>query len=235
MTFVSLVLYQVIVLILYFYLFFSFVEDNVSCETIVDLCLIIDSSGSIRDNSPPDGSDNWTTQLNFLSNLIGDFVIGPKKTRVAAVVFSEEVRLVFPLNRYENVDDIRNAIENIPYLGQTTNTPEALLQSRMQCFSPQNGDRPAIINLAITVTDGVPYPPSRRGPAIEAAKALRDSGVKMIAVGVTDVIDQDFLRELSSTPQIEGLNYFTATDFKALEEIRQNVVDRSCEALEIGM
>ena len=61
----------------------------------VDICLVIDSSGSIRDNNPPDGSDNWTTQLKFLSNLVGDFRVGLDATRVEAVVFSGGARLVF--------------------------------------------------------------------------------------------------------------------------------------------
>lgn len=48
-----------------------------ACETKVDVCLIIDSSGSIRDNNPADRSyDNWQLLLDFLSTLVGAFTIG---------------------------------------------------------------------------------------------------------------------------------------------------------------
>ena len=120
-------------------------------------------------------------------------------------------------------------------MGQTTNTPEALIQTRLQCFNAATGDRPDIVNLAIIVTDGLPYPENRREPAIREADALRNTGVTMVAIGVTDVIDEAFLKEMSSPPQIENQNYFTAADFGALSQIAANVVEGTCEAVVEGM
>ena len=38
---------------------------------VIDICFVIDSSGSIRDNNPPDGSyDNCDLLLGFISNVI---------------------------------------------------------------------------------------------------------------------------------------------------------------------
>ena len=54
----------------------------------------------------------------------------------------------------------------------------------------------------------------------------------LISVGITDLIDKDLLRELSSSPQQEGVNYFTAADFSALDEIRQTVVSQTCGVLD---
>ncbi len=205
------------------------------CETEVDLCFIIDSSGSIRDNNPSDGSfDNWDLQLDFLSRLVGSFTIGPDATRVGAVIFSEDTRLVFALNTYTTAEEVQQAIKNLAYMGQTTNTPQALIETRMQCFSPARGDRPDVQNLAIIVTDGLPFPPERRQPAISEAGALRATGATMIAIGVTDVIDADFLKEMSSPPQIEGQNYFTASDFNALRAITKTVVEGTCRAVVEG-
>ncbi len=197
----------------------------------MDLCLIIDSSGSIRDNNPKDGShDNWILQLEFLSTLVGAFSIGLDATRVGAVVFSEQVILEFALDAYDNANDIKNAIESIRYLGQTTNTPAALIETRRNCFGG-SGDRSNVDNLAIMITDGLPFPSTRRGPAIEEAKLLRDSGVTMISIGVTDVIDPEFLKEMSSPPQKEDQNYFLAASFSALTEIAKTVVEGTCEVL----
>ncbi len=53
------------------------------CASKVDLCFIIDSSGSIRDNNPSDGSyDNWLLQLEFLTSIVRAFTIGPDDTQV---------------------------------------------------------------------------------------------------------------------------------------------------------
>ena len=199
----------------------------------MDLCFIIDSSGSIRDNNPSDGSfDNWTLQLEFLSLLVDLFTIGADATRVGAVVFSEQVSLVFALNTYTDSQSVKNAILGLGYLGQTTNTPEAFRVTREQCFNPGNGDRPNVQNLAIFISDGVPFPANRRDPAIREAEALKNAGVLLIPIGVTDVIDREFLRLISSPPQIEDQNWFVAADFTALGQIRRAVGEGTCEVIE---
>ena len=199
----------------------------------MDLCLVIDSSGSIRDNNPPGGSpDNYDLQLEFLGNLVRAFSIGPDATRVGALIFSEQVILEFTLSQYDNAEAIINAILASPYLGQTTNTPEALRVTRTQCFNPANGDRPNVPNLAIVVTDGVPYPDDRRTPALNEARALRDTGAVVISIGITNAIDEDFLKGMSSAPQVLGQNYFTATNFDVLNEIRKTVVQGTCQTIQ---
>ena len=204
-----------------------------TCQSRVDLCLVIDSSGSIRDNNPPGGQpDNYDLQLEFLANLVRAFSIGQDATRVCGLIFSEQIILEFTLDQYNSADDIVAAILASPYLGQTTNTPEALRQCRLQCFNVATGDRPNVPNLAIVVTDGVPFPPERRQPALDEAMALKDTGALVIPIGITDAVDVEFLREMSSPPQLEGQNFFTATDFDALNEIRRTVVEGTCETIE---
>ena len=169
------------------------------CHAKVDLCLIIDSSGSIRDNNPSSGNnDNYALQLDFLANVVASFPIGPDNTRVAAIVFSEQVVLEFPLNRYNSLSEVREAIRNVPYLGQTTNTPEAFRQADLQCFSAVNGDRDDADNVIIIVTDGVPFPTTEREPALREARRLMNKGIEISAVGITESVDENFLRGISS-------------------------------------
>ena len=147
-------------------------------------------------------------------------------------MFSEQVSLVFALNTYDTAEDITQAILAIQYLGQTTNTPEALRITRTECFNINNGDRPNVPNLAVIVTDGQPFPQNRRTPALDEGRLLKDSGVTTILIGITDNIDVEFLRELSSRPQLEGQNFFTATDFAVLNTIQRTVVQGTCTTLE---
>ena len=193
----------------------------------------MDSSGSIRDNNPPGGSpDNWELQLEFLSRLIDLFTIGPDATKVGAVVFSEQVNLAFSLDTYTDAQSVKEALLRLPYLGQRTNTPEGLRVTREQCFNQENGDRPGVLNLAIFISDGVPHPADRRDPAIREAEALKNTGASVVAIGVTNIIDADLLKRISSRPQIEGQNYFTATDFAALPEIRKSVGEGTCAVVQ---
>ena len=217
-------------LIFWFYYLFS-APPPPTCDVQVDLCFIIDSSGSIRDNNPPGGQpDNWQLQLDFLSNLVDLFTIGTDATKVGAVVFSERVNLAFSLDTYTDAQSIKDAILGLAYLGQTTNTPEGLKVTREQCFNQGNGDRPNVQNLAIFISDGVPFPANRKDPAIREAEALK--GVSnVIAIGVTNVIDRDLLRTISSSPQEENRNWFLAVDFSELDVIRRSVGEGTCEVV----
>ena len=48
------------------------------CSEKLDLVLVIDASGSIRDNNPADGSfDNWGLMKDFLRSLLETFTVGP--------------------------------------------------------------------------------------------------------------------------------------------------------------
>ena len=176
--------------------------------------------------------DNWQLQLDFLSNLVDLFTIGPDATKVGAVVFSESVDLAFTLDTYTDAQSVKNAINGLAYLGETTNTPEGLKVTREQCFNQLNGDRIGVLNLAIFISDGVPWPSYRRNPALQEAEALKSSGASVIAIGVTNVIDRDLLRAISSAPQIQGQNFFVATDFTVLSEIRKSVGEGTCQVVQ---
>ena len=154
--------------------------------------------------------------------------MGEDQTRFGAVVFSEAVRLEFPLNRFYDADRIKRQLLALRHFGQETNTPEALRVARDRCFNMANGDRPDVLNVAIVITDGVPYPFNRRQPAINEAQVLRAFGTRMIAVGITDQIDVDFLRELSSQPQEENQDYFRSADFTTLVQISRSVAEVGC-------
>ena len=91
------------------------------------------------------------------------------------MVFSEQVNLVFTLDTYTDAEAVKNAIKSLAYLGQTTNTPEGLKFTREQCFNQANGDRPGVQNLAIFISDGVPFPANRRDPAISRSTSFERS------------------------------------------------------------
>ena len=44
----------------------------------------------------------------------------------------------------------------VPYGGGVTNTEEAFMVTRTQCFGEQNGDRDYAPNVVIIITDGIP-------------------------------------------------------------------------------
>lgn len=106
--------------------------------------------------------------------------------------------------RYTNKAELVNAIHNLPYPGGQTDTAGGVRVMRTQVFNVE-GDRPFVNNTAIIITDGLPTDPSAVPPEINAAHA---QGITTYAIGVTNVVNEDTLKLLSSPPkQVQDSTY----------------------------
>lgn len=119
------------------------------------------------------------------------------------------------------------AVQNLVnrYPGGNTNTPLALSVLRSQIFGI-SGDRPGVPDAAIILTDGVPT--VRPGNTIPEANAAKGQGIKIFPVGITRFIDENILRDMSSSPQIKGQNYFTSPTFAELDRVLETLVASTC-------
>ena len=198
-----------------------------ACTSNLDVAFIIDGSGSIRDANPTDQSyDNWNLLLTFVANVADNLPVSVTGTHVGAVVFSDIGEVLFPLSRYTNRAAVRAAILDTSYPGGNTNTSGGLYLARTRVFSPQNGDRPNVPNIAIVLTDGKSTFDQEK--TIPFAQDLRNDGAEVVVVGVTNSVDEDELRLMSSLPQRQHENYFTSANFQELEDIMAGLVKTAC-------
>lgn len=202
-----------------------------ACAVQADICFIVDSSGSIRDNNPsgwvPGGpTDNWTLLLEFVSEIISTFTVSQSDTHVGVVVFSDNAVLSIRLTDYYDEAELLSQVRQINYVGGFTNTADALRVTREQCFSRSNGNRDSANDLAIIITDGVPT--LNTGRTEPEAELLKDSNVQVIAVGITNNVDSNTLRMLSSPPQQRGVSYFEAPQFTQLGDILDGIIEQAC-------
>ncbi len=119
-----------------------------------------------------------------------------------------------------------NGLSNSDYLGQEMHTDDALNVARTQVFG-QAGDRPTIANIVVVISDGQPWPPSRRQPTVNQALDLQRIAT-VFAIGITPEIDVGILRLLSSSPRVLNRNYFITPDFDELENILQPLLASAC-------
>ncbi len=205
---------------------------NIAGCALLDICFIVDSSGSIRDNNKPGQTDNWQLILNFVNSVIDRIEVGSRQSRVGLVKFSTDAIRMFRLDEYDNRLDLQRVVRRQQYIGGRTNTADGLRITRELCFGSANGDRPEAPNVAILVTDGVPTEPTpdnyARQRAEEEGNRLKNSGVKVYTIGVTNAIDEALLKQLSSPPQKADENYFTSTDFESLGDILNSLVSSAC-------
>ena len=69
---------------IYLFIFFSF---TFPADCMIDVTLVIDQSGSIRDKNEPGRPDNVITLMNFVISVIRELRVGLSFTRVAVVTF----------------------------------------------------------------------------------------------------------------------------------------------------
>jgi len=108
----------------------------------MDLMILMDSSGSIRDNQVPNTRDNWSQVKEFAKAVVRTGArVGRFFDRVALIYFSNMASLAFDFDRYLTLGEIEAAIDRVPYVGATTNTSLALQLGRRVFQNPAYGWR----------------------------------------------------------------------------------------------
>lgn len=194
----------------------------VRCEQ-EDIVFVVDSSGSIQ-------RSNWPLILEFMKNIVRGFNIGPDQVRIGVSIFGNNVFPQFQLNTFTTADEVLRQIDRIPYLDQSTNTPEALRYMREVMFSARNGDRAFVPNSAILITDGVPRIPTNFNEALRLtileADLARQQGINIFAIGVGPEITQSNLNQIANQPSNQYT--FKVDQFQELENILYQVASATC-------
>jgi hypothetical protein len=160
-----------------------------------DICFVLDESSSIlfRD---------YQKAIDFVLGMIDSFEIGPDKTQIAVITFSDFVYHKFCFNQYHDKDELKAVVRsfgNDKYDG-STNTHDALVEA-VATFSEECGLRSSLegySHLAIVLTDGY----SNSGPEalVNPAKDLQ-SKASSFAIGIGQAYNLEELNIIASDPR----------------------------------
>jgi len=104
--------------------------------------------------------------------------------------------LQFYLNNFTDIQSLRNAVRNIPYCDENTNTTGGLRQARTDIFNTANGDRAGVLNVIVLITDGNPTWDADLLPGeVDLIKSL---DIRIVGVGVTNEVSVCFAITASS-------------------------------------
>uniref|UniRef100_A0A3Q2X2Y3 Collagen alpha-1(XXVIII) chain n=1 Tax=Haplochromis burtoni TaxID=8153 RepID=A0A3Q2X2Y3_HAPBU len=190
-------------------------------ERPMELVFVIDSSESV-------GPENFEIIKDFVNALVDRVTVGRNATRIGLVLYSLEVRTVFNLARYVTKQDVKNAIRNIPYMGEGTYTGTAIRKATQEVF---HSSRLGVSKVAIVITDGQT---DKREP-VKLDIAVREAhaaNIEMFALGIVNTSDPtqaEFLKELNliaSDPDTEHM--FLIDDFNTLP-LESKLVSQFCE------
>ncbi|XP_015227837.1 PREDICTED: cartilage matrix protein [Cyprinodon variegatus] len=201
---------------------FTLMDDGRSCSacsnSAIDLVFVIDGSKSVR-------PENFELVKKWINQIIDKLDVSEKNTHVGLVQYSSTVKSEFPLGRYNNKKDLKDAVKRMEYMERGTMTGLAIYHIVNHDFTVLQGARPGVQKIAIVFTDG------RSQDYIgDAAKKAKQFGLKMYAVGVGNALESE-LKQIASEPVEE--HYFYTADFKAMSQIAKklniNVCDDPCE------
>lgn len=184
---------------------------------------MLDSSGSIT-------SSNFQLVRSFVASVVMHLDIGPDKTRVGLITFSDIATVQFRLDTYQTNTSLLQAIANIPYDNAYTNTP-AGLNTLITQFSTAHGARPRshlVPRIAIVFTDGE----SNRGggpPAtIAAANQVHTSNILTFAVGVGGSLNMDELNAIASDPDSQYVRLLSSFNANELISLQVSLNNQAC-------
>lgn len=178
------------------------------CSGKVDIVLIIDSSGSIR-------NERMLDVLQFIADFVKQYPLGDNGARYGAIYFSDTAVKAFDLNTYKLQEDIIIAIKSIPFMGQRTNIADALAIANGGMFSTGSGGRNDAAKFVVIFTDGK----SNVKPelTIPNAISLRENTAKIMVIGIGADADTLELRGMASEP-VDSM-MMMAPSFKAITQI----------------
>lgn len=181
------------------------------CENMkIDIMFLVDSSGSI-------GNENFQKMKTFMKRLLEKTEIGPDKTHVGVVQFSDESKEEFQLNTYFTHQEVDDAIDRMVLISEGTRTGQALASLRPY-FKPDKGARSSVRQFLIVLTDGEAQD-SVGAPAL----ALRNEGVIIFSVGMYGANQQE-LEEISG----DSSRVFYVENFDHLESIEKQLIFQVC-------
>ncbi|WAR30023.1 MATN1-like protein [Mya arenaria] len=158
----------------------------------------------------------------FVHDMMNSFNIGPNAVQVGVDTFQTSVKAEFYMNTYQDRPSVQQAINNIAYHSGLTHTGEALRFMHTDSFSAAH--EPIYpTSPSWSLTDSQTTRPSR----LRKAKAARDAGITILAIGVGHGVVRSELNEIASDP--DSTHVFTADSFSALSSLNALLSTKACE------
>lgn len=178
------------------------------CSDALDIVVVLDSSSSI-------GTANFELMRGFLNTLVSSLNVAPEKTRVAAIRYNRKTHFLWDFDDYDNLDDMRSAIANIPYDGSGTHTGKALNYTRENILQPEAGARDGVAKVVVVITDG-----KSQDDVTRPAEILKSMNVLIAVVGIGR-IDRSQISTIASEPISDFVT--TVSDFGSLDLVVRGI------------
>ncbi|ELK16748.1 Collagen alpha-6(VI) chain [Pteropus alecto] len=202
-------------------LVFGICSPREECKRIevLDVVFVIDSSGSIDENE-------YNIMKDFMIDLVKKADVGKNRVQFGALRYADDPEVLFNLGDLDSKSEVISALQNQRPIGGNTYTAEALDFSNYM-FTETRGSRlhRGVPQVLIVITDGESHDAKKLNAT---AKALRDKGILVLAVGIADANLVELLAIAGSSDK-----YFFVETFGGLKGIFSDVSASVCNSSQV--
>ncbi|XP_059519973.1 collagen alpha-6(VI) chain [Myotis daubentonii] len=202
-------------------LVFGICSPREECKRIevLDVVFVIDSSGSIN-------YDEYGIMKDFMINLVKKADVGKNQVRFGAMKYADNPEVLFYLDELDTKLEVISALQNDQPIGGSTYTAKALGFSD-HMFTEARGSRVqrGVPQVLIVITDGESHDTKDLSAT---AKALRDKGILVLAVGIKGANPVELLAMAGSEDK-----YFFVETFGGLKGIYSEVSASVCNSSQV--
>ncbi|XP_030309227.1 von Willebrand factor A domain-containing protein 2 isoform X2 [Calypte anna] len=178
----------------------------------LDLAFAVDASGGV-------GVDNFLQLRDFVRSSFLHFSINRDVTQIALVVYGSKAHTVFALDTHTSNSALLQAIDQVPFFGDSASAGSALLHIYGDVMTVQKGARPGVNKAVVVLTNG-----GGMEDAAGPAQQLRDNGILVFVVVVGEA-QRDMLLRVAGSP-----NYLVhISSFEDLQHYQDLIIERICE------
>ena len=174
----------------------------------LDVGLILGAAGR---NSEKD----FAIEQKIAKRIVESFHISPTTTRIGILLYGRDARMMAKLNSYSNRKSMVEYLDRLRNPGDGSRIDKALGMASTELFTEGNGDRAQVPNTLIVFMN-------RKAEVnpLQAARYLKDLGVKVIAIGIGDQVDVGELKDISGNEK----DVFTAKEPEDVNKVAASVI-----------
>ncbi|XP_019327192.1 PREDICTED: von Willebrand factor A domain-containing protein 2 [Aptenodytes forsteri] len=189
------------------------VDNPEGCQAqSLDLAFAVDASAGV-------GLENFLRLRDFVRSSFLHFSINRDVTQIALVVYGSRAHTVFSLDTHTSYSALLQAIDQVPFLGDSASAGSALLHIYGDVMTVQKGARPGVNKAVVVLTNG-----GGVEDAAAPAQQLRDNGI-LVFVVVTGDAQRDTLLRITGSP-----NYLVhISSYEDLQHYQDLIIERICE------
>jgi uncharacterized protein YegL len=193
-------------------------SESPTCDNILDLIIVLDSSGSI---APAD----FAKAIEAMKTLASLLKIGPKKVMVTVINYSTDVQVPITFADMKlstfTIQWLMNKIGTIQHLKSGTDTAKALFEAKKICDATCRPFQEGVARSVVVFTDGQSNSPLETAKQAASLRDLTQANIYSVGIGGYNLVE---LKAIASNP----MYVFTMANYQQLTVLINEITNKTC-------